>query len=114
MNHRGSGKVDVAVAEIHRRTQLRQPSAAPSPASGDRIENRADEKFAEQKRPEGDALADRAHDDVSGGLHEHDFEQRQNNYCRVIGGTDEEESFAAHESPLPAANQEMVQGGNAA
>jgi hypothetical protein len=58
VDHGGSGEIDVAVAEIQRRADLREPAAAPGPAAGDGIENRADEKFAEQERPEGDALAD--------------------------------------------------------
>ena len=54
---------------------IQPPPQTQQPKIG--IENRADEKFAEQKRPEGDALADGADDDVAGRFHEHDFEERQ-------------------------------------
>src|SRR5208337_5545100 len=54
------GKVDIAVTEIQRRSDLREPTATPRPAAGDRVKNRADEKFAQQKCPEGDALTDGA------------------------------------------------------
>ena len=58
-------------------SELRQPAATPDPAAEDGIENRAHEHLAQQKRPERDALADGADNDVAGGLHENDFKQGQ-------------------------------------
>ncbi len=110
----GSGKVHITVAQIHCGSKLRHPAAAPRPATGNRVENRADEEFTQQKRPEADAFADCADDDVSGRLHEHDFKQGQAIAPGVICRTDEEEALSAHEPPLPAADQKMVQGRNAA
>ena len=78
-------KSHVAVPEPHRRAELRHPAAAPHPAAEDRIEDRAHEQLAEQERAEGDALADRADDDVAGGLHEHDLEQHQRVGAGVVG-----------------------------
>src|SRR5208283_5450543 len=104
VDYRGSGEVDIAVAEIQRGSDLREPAAAPGPAAGDGIENRSDEEFTEQESPKGDALADRADDDVAGGLHEDDLEERQAVAAGIIGRADQEEAFAADESPLAAAD----------
>ena len=107
-------KSHVAVAEPMRRAQLRQPAAAPDPAAEDRIENRAHEELAEQERAEGDALADRADDDVAGRLHEHDLEQRERVDAGVVAGAAQEESLAAEEAPRAVAEQELIQGRRAA
>ena len=114
MNHGRSGEIDVAVAPVHRIAKLRQPAAAPYPASGDRIKKRADEKFAQQKCPEGNAFADGADDDVAGRFHEHHFEQREAVVAHVIGGSGQEKTFAAEKAPEAAAEQKVIHRGCAA
>ena len=75
---------------------------------------RAHEQLAEQERPERDALADRADDDVAGGLHEDDLEQHQRVGAGVVGRAAQEEALAAEEPPLAAADQELVERRRAA
>src|SRR5262249_42483414 len=74
VHHGGPREIDVAVAEAQGRAPLGHPSAAPDPASEDRVEDPAHEELAEQEAAERDALADGADDDVAGGLHEDDLE----------------------------------------
>src|ERR1035438_6502646 len=97
MHHGGAGEIDIAVAEIHGGADLREPTAAPHPATEDGIENRADEEFAEQEAPERDALADGADDDVAGGFHEDDFEEDEAVAAGVISGPGKEEAFRSEE-----------------
>src|SRR5271157_5445780 len=113
MHHGGSGKVDIAVTKIQGSADLRHPTASPHPASGDGVKNGADGEFAEEESPEGDALTDGADDDVSGGFHKHDFEQRQTIAGTVVGGADKEKAFSSHESPEAASDQKLVEDGNA-
>jgi len=101
------------VAEVHRRSQLRQPTTTPRPAAGNRVQNPTNEQLTQQERPETDALADGANNDVSGGLHEHNLKQCQDIAARVIRRTDQKESLASYKSPLPTANQKMIQRGDA-
>src|ERR1700728_3149041 len=68
-----SRKVNVAVAQIQCGADLRQPASAPSPAAGDWVQDRADKKLTNQECPEGDPLAHRADNNVTGGFHKHDF-----------------------------------------
>ena len=70
--------------------------------------------LAEEKRPERDALADRADDDVAGRLHEHDLEQRQDVAAGVVAGAGQEEPLAAQEAPLAAPDQKPVERRRAA
>src|SRR5450631_2710007 len=102
MHHGRAREVHVSVSQVHAGTELREPAAAPCPASEDRIEKRTHEQFTDQERPERDALADGTDDDVAGGLHEHHLEQREAIAARVIAGPGEEEAFSAEEAPLPA------------
>ncbi len=102
------------MAPVHRVAKLREPAAAPDPASGNRIQQRADEEFTQQKCPEGDAFADGADDDVAGGLHEHDFEEREAVVAHVIGGSGEKKTFATEKTPEAATEQKMIHGGRAA
>src|SRR5262249_44831083 len=71
VNHSGSREIDVAMSQVHRVAQLRQPTAAPDPAAEDGIENRADEHLTQQKSAKGNTLANGTHDDISSGFHEH-------------------------------------------
>jgi len=103
-----AGKVDIAMTEIQRGTDLRQPASAPRPATGNRIENRSDEEFTEQERPERDPLADGADNDVAGSLHEHNFEERETVAATVIPGP-VRKTLASDKTPLAAAHQEMVE-----
>src|ERR1700692_1542813 len=102
MYYGGTRKVDIAVAEIHGRSQLREPATAPGPAAGNRIQDRADEKFTQKKRPKADAFANGADDNVSGSLHEHDFKQRQAIAAAVVSRAQEKKTLPANESPLTA------------
>ena len=114
VHHRRAREIDITVAEVHRGTELRHPAAAPDPAAEDGVEHRAHEEFAQQEGPERDALADRAHDDVARGLHEHNLEERQAIAARVIGRAGQEEAFAPQEAPLSAADQKVIERGSAA
>jgi len=95
-----AGKVDIAMTEIQRGTDLRQPASAPRPATGNRIENRSDEEFTEQERPERDPLADGADNDVAGSLHEHNFEERETVAATVIPRTGQEKPLASDKNPI--------------
>src|SRR3974390_973671 len=114
VDHRGTGKVDVSMAEIHRGSKLRHPAAAPRPASGDGIEDRSHEKFAKQECPERNTLTDCANNDVASGFHEYDFEKRQAVTAAVVCRPHEEETLAANESPLAVTDQEMIERRDAA
>src|SRR5271170_2346454 len=114
MHYARTREVDIAVAQIQSGADLRQPPSTPSPAAGNRVQDRADEKFTKQECPERDALANGADNDVAGSLHEHDFEKGQAVAARVIGRTGKKESLAADESPLTASYQKMIERRDAA
>ena len=114
MNHSRTGKVDVAVSKIHGRSNLRQPAAAPNPAAEDRIQNRAHEEFAKEEPPEGDPFTNGANDDVSGRLHEHHLKERQAQTAGIVTWAGEKKAPATQEPPLAAAEEEVVERGDAA
>src|SRR5262249_26337956 len=80
-----AGKIHVAVGEVHGRTQLREPAAAPNPTAEDRIHEGANEEFTEDKPPDRDPLTDGPDDNVPSRLHEHDFEERQRITSHIVG-----------------------------
>src|SRR5262249_16682915 len=114
VDHRGPREIDVAVAEAQRRAPLGHPSAAPDPASEDRVEDAAHEQLAEQEAAERDAFAAGADDDVAGGLHEHDLEHREHVDAGVVARAAQEEALAAEEAPGAASHQPLIESGRAA
>src|ERR1039458_5121221 len=109
MNYRRPGEIHIAVAQVHCCSKLRKPAAAPYPASEDGIEESADKEFAQDKRPKSDALTDRAHDDIAGCFHEHEFEQRQAEAAGVVARPAQEESLTAQKSPTAVPQKKCVE-----
>src|SRR5206468_4445437 len=99
MNDGRAREVHVAMAEVHGLSQLRQPSAAPDPASEYRIKNGAHEDLAQQKRPESDPLTDGADNNVTCRLHEHDFEQGQAEAAGVVTWTTQKKTLPTEKAP---------------
>src|SRR6202041_2476932 len=109
MHHRRSREIHVPVPPMHAHAELRKPTAAPSPAPRNRIQDPANKQLAKQKRPKRDPLANRANDDVSRRLHKHHFEQRQAITANVVRRTSQKKSLPSQKSPRAASNQKMIQ-----
>ena len=93
---------------------MREPSPAPRPATGNGIQDPGDKQLAKKERPKGDPFANRADDDVPGRLHEHDFKECEAIAAGIVRRADQKKSLASQKSPEAAADEKMIQRGNAA
>lgn len=112
VHHCRTCKVDVSMSEIPGRAKLRHPATAPYPATEHGIQDPANEQFRDNKGPEGNALTDRADDDITRSLHENEFEESQNIAARVICRTAQQKPSATQNSPRAAAQEKSVQSGD--
>ncbi len=109
MNDGRTGKIHITMAQMHRRSELRHPAAAPHPAAENGIEEGANEELAHNESPKCNSLADRPDDDVACRLHEDDLEQREHVAARVIGRPAQEEALPAKEAPETATDQKVIE-----
>ena len=97
VHHRRAGVVEVPVAQAEVGAEVRQPAAAPDPATVDGVDEGAEQDREEAEADELPALGEGTRGDGRRGVHEHHLEQEEDEDGGVVGVAREEEALVAEE-----------------